>query len=46
MNLPIVLGLQGTYPILIASTNLLQERAGHTELSIYLMQIANLVPAA
>lgn len=30
----------GHVPILIASTNLLQERAGHTELSIYLMQIA------
>jgi 3,4-dihydroxy 2-butanone 4-phosphate synthase len=36
----------GHVPILIASTNLLQERAGHTELSVYLMQIANLVPAA
>ena len=36
----------GHVPILIASTNLLEERAGHTELSIYLMQLAGLVPTA
>jgi 3,4-dihydroxy 2-butanone 4-phosphate synthase len=36
----------GHVPILIASTNLLEERAGHTELSIYLMQLAGLVPMA
>lgn len=36
----------GHVPILIASTNLLEERAGHTELSIYLMQLARLVPTA
>jgi 3,4-dihydroxy 2-butanone 4-phosphate synthase len=35
----------GHVPILIASTNLLKERAGHTELSIYLMQLAKLIPA-
>jgi 3,4-dihydroxy 2-butanone 4-phosphate synthase len=36
----------GHVPLLIASNNLLEERTGHTELSIYLMQIARLVPAA
>lgn len=36
----------GHVPILIASTSLLEERAGHTELSIYLMKLARLVPAA
>ena len=35
----------GHVPLLIASNNLLEERTGHTELSIYLMQIARLVPA-
>jgi 3,4-dihydroxy 2-butanone 4-phosphate synthase len=35
----------GHVPLLIASNNLLKERAGHTELSIYLMQMARLVPA-
>jgi 3,4-dihydroxy 2-butanone 4-phosphate synthase len=36
----------GHVPILIASTKLLDERAGHTELSIYLMKLARLIPAA
>ena len=36
----------GHVPILIASTRLLDERAGHTELSIYLMKLARLIPAA
>ncbi len=35
----------GHVPLLIASNNLLEERTGHTELSIYLMQISRLVPA-
>ena len=35
----------GHVPLLIASNNLLEERTGHTELSIYLMEIARLVPA-
>jgi 3,4-dihydroxy 2-butanone 4-phosphate synthase len=35
----------GHVPLLIASNNLLEERTGHTELSIFLMQIARLVPA-
>lgn len=35
----------GHVPLLIASNNLLEERTGHTELSIYLMQIARLLPA-
>jgi 3,4-dihydroxy 2-butanone 4-phosphate synthase len=35
----------GHVPLLIASNNLLEERTGHTELSIYLMQIARLIPA-
>lgn len=35
----------GHVPLLIASNNLLEERTGHTELSIYLMQLAKLVPA-
>ena len=36
----------GHVPILIASNRLLDERAGHTELSIYLMKLARLIPAA
>lgn len=36
----------GHVPILIASANLLEQRTGHTELSIYLMQLANLTRAA
>ena len=35
----------GHIPLLIASNNLLEERTGHTELAIYLMQLAGLVPA-
>ena len=35
----------GHVPLLIASNNLLEERTGHTELSIYLMHISKLVPA-
>lgn len=35
----------GHTPILIASKGLLHERKGHTELCIYLMQLAGLVPA-
>ncbi len=35
----------GHIPILIASNSLLAERIGHTELSIYLMHLAKLVPA-
>ena len=35
----------GHVPLLIASNNLIEERTGHTELSIYLMQIARLAPA-
>ena len=35
----------GHVPLLIASNNLLEERTGHTERSIYLMQIARLIPA-
>ena len=36
----------GHIPILIASKGLLQERMGHTELCIYLTQLARLIPAA
>jgi len=36
----------GHIPILIASRGLLQERMGHTELCIYLTQLARLIPAA
>jgi 3,4-dihydroxy 2-butanone 4-phosphate synthase len=35
----------GHVPILIASKRLLHERIGHTELCVYLMQLANLTPA-
>jgi 3,4-dihydroxy 2-butanone 4-phosphate synthase len=35
----------GHVPILIASKHLLHERMGHTELCVYLMQLANLTPA-
>ncbi len=35
----------GHVPILIASKRLLHERMGHTELCIYLMQLAELIPA-
>ena len=35
----------GHVPILIASKGLLQERAGHTELCVYLMKLAGLIPA-
>ena len=36
----------GHVPILIASKGLLEERVGHTELCIYLMQLARITPAA
>jgi 3,4-dihydroxy 2-butanone 4-phosphate synthase len=36
----------GHVPILIASKSPLQERAGHTELCVYLMDLAGLTPAA
>lgn len=35
----------GHVPILIASEGLLSERLGHTELAVYLMQLAGLTPA-
>jgi 3,4-dihydroxy 2-butanone 4-phosphate synthase len=35
----------GHVPILIASKHLLHDRMGHTELSIYLAQLANITPA-
>jgi 3,4-dihydroxy 2-butanone 4-phosphate synthase len=35
----------GHVPILIASKHLLHDRMGHTELCVYLMQLANLIPA-
>lgn len=35
----------GHVPILIASKRLLHERMGHTELCVYLMQLAELIPA-
>jgi 3,4-dihydroxy 2-butanone 4-phosphate synthase len=35
----------GHVPILIASKRLLQDRMGHTELCVYLMQLAGLTPA-
>ena len=35
----------GHVPILIASRRLLQDRMGHTELCVYLMQLAGLTPA-
>ncbi len=35
----------GHVPILIASRHLLHDRMGHTELSIYLAQLANITPA-
>jgi 3,4-dihydroxy 2-butanone 4-phosphate synthase len=35
----------GHVPILIAAKNLLAERAGHTELCIYLMKLAKMTPA-
>jgi 3,4-dihydroxy 2-butanone 4-phosphate synthase len=35
----------GHVPILIASKSLLQERGGHTELCVYLMDLAGLTPA-
>ncbi len=35
----------GHVPILIASKRLLHDRMGHTELCVYLMQLAGLVPA-
>jgi 3,4-dihydroxy 2-butanone 4-phosphate synthase len=34
----------GHVPILIAAKELLKERSGHTELSIQLMKLANLIP--
>lgn len=34
----------GHVPILIASKNLLEERTGHTELAVYMMQLAGLIP--
>ena len=36
----------GHIPILIASKGLLQERMGHTELCIYLTQLARLIPGS
>ena len=36
----------GHVPLLIAANELLKERSGHTELSIQLMKLANLVPTA
>ena len=35
----------GHVPILIAAKELLKERSGHTELSIQMMKLANLIPA-
>ena len=35
----------GHVPILIASKHLLHDRMGHTELCVYLTQLAELVPA-
>lgn len=35
----------GHVPLLIASKNLLRDRKGHTELCVYLMQLAGLTPA-
>jgi 3,4-dihydroxy 2-butanone 4-phosphate synthase len=35
----------GHVPILIASQGLLSERLGHTELAVYLTQLAGLTPA-
>jgi 3,4-dihydroxy 2-butanone 4-phosphate synthase len=34
----------GHVPILIAAKKLLKERSGHTELSVQLMKLANLIP--
>jgi len=36
----------GHVPILIASQGLLSERLGHTELAVYITQLAGLIPAA
>ncbi len=35
----------GHVPILIASKHLLHDRMGHTELCVYLTQLADLIPA-
>ena len=35
----------GHVPLLIAAKGLIQERMGHTELGVYLMKLANLVPS-
>jgi len=35
----------GHVPLLIASKNLLRDRMGHTELCVYLLQLAGLIPA-
>jgi len=35
----------GHVPLLIAAEGLIQERMGHTELGVYLMKLANLVPS-
>ena len=35
----------GHVPLLIAAKGLIQERTGHTEMAVYLMKLANLVPS-